>query len=254
MFSLNLSNKYEMFNTNKKDKNSFDSFGINYEKLVFAKIIIILIIIFFTIKYNYDKTKKFYKIKGNAYIYLMQISIIILGLSTLFVLVKTVKSNFLSNIPIPILNILKRHHYYLLIIIFVIYFIFLGLIVEVFHGNSGKKINNVFKLVYSKKITYVFFIFIVWFLVSVTDKTSYTDSRLLDYVSYKKNNTKKEYNRRTLIFLDTGLNYILLILLIYFMLYESNDIKYKIKEKMNKKFGKKRSLVSIRDNPEKTVL
>lgn len=249
MFSLNLSNKYEMFNTNKKDKNSFDSFGFKYEALVIAKIIIIFTIIFSTIIYNKDKTKKFYNTEGNTYIYLMQISIIILGLSTLFVLV-TVKSNLLSNIPIsiPILNIFKRHHYYLLIIIFVIYFIFLGLIVEVFHGNSGKKINNVFKLVYSDKITYVFFIFIVWFLVSLTDKTSDTDSRLLDYVSYKKNNTKKEYNRRTLIFLDTCLNYILLILLIYFMFYKSNDIT-DITEKMNNKLGIGVSLLGIKQIP-----
>lgn len=241
MFSLNLSNKYEMFNTNKKDKNSFDSFGFKYKALVITKIIVICIIIFSTIIYNKDKVQGFYSIEGNIYIYLMQISIIILGLSTLFVLVKTVKSNFLSNIPIPILKIFKRHHYYLLIIIFVIYFIFLGLIVNVSHGDSGKKINNILKLVYFENIIYVFFIFIVWFLVSLTDKTADTDSRLLDYVSYKKNNTKKEYNRRILIFLDTGLNYILLILLIYFMFYKSNDIKDKmnnIKGNMINKFCK----------------
>jgi len=79
-------------------------------------------------------------------------------------------------------------------------------------GESGYTATKIFKsFSFGGRGAAIIFIF---FLVSILINYNW-----LDYLYNKKNNDNKAHTQRTLIFLDTGLNYIWLLVFIYFIIY-----------------------------------
>lgn len=195
--------------------------GLTYKWNVFLKLVFLIIIVGIVIKLmvqiDIDGTIKFHD--ENVKI------IYILGFFIFWIVI------IFFMITFPLQKNEEYHHFYLLFLIFFIYYIFFITII----GNN-KLQNNIFvklfKNFYSKNISYPFILFMLWSILSISDRADKNDF-LLKYTSESDNKSKQQ---KIIIFFDTGLNilYFLIIAFVSMYYYSLNEdelivVKPKIK-------------------------
>ena len=191
------SNNGNSNNSNSNNSNSNNGItGIKYKNSIYAKLTILFLFLGIYIILNNKNHFEY-----SRYLKFFILLIFCTYTAILFMIRKT---NIKYN----------NHHYnntYLLFMIYFTYIIFFEIVVCKI-GESGYTATKIFKsFSFGGRGAAIIFIF---FFVSILINYNW-----LDYLYNKKNNDNKAHTQRTLIFLDTGLNYIWLLVFIYFIIY-----------------------------------
>ena len=228
MFSFNFNKIYEKFNTGTCD-NDFDmslnkkkettaetatSYGLKYKWVVLIKFVILILFTVIIMLKNKKTIKDTLNIQNESSLF--NITRIVFTLLTFFIGFLSLISTF--DVFGSITD--NEHYFHMIFLVLYIYIIFLGIIINIVHSNDfSNNIIKIFKLFYFDKNSFIMiFIYIVLILTTLIDilnRQNKYDSKLLDNVAYKKNETPKHHKERQLIFLDTGLNYVLFLISIY---------------------------------------
>ena len=217
MFSFNFNKIYEKFNTgtcdnnfdmslNKNETTTATSYGLKYKWIVLIKFGILILFTVVIMFLNKEKIKN-------------ELNSTKIGFILLTFLI-----GFLSLIStFDVFGSIIEHYFHMVFLVLYIYIIFLGIIINIVHSNDlSNNIIKIFKLFYFDKnsfiIIFIFIVLILTIIIDILNRENKYDSKLLDNVAYKRNEERKHYKERQLIFLDTGLNYVLFLILIFYPL------------------------------------
>jgi len=237
MFSFNFNKIYEKFNTetcdndfdtslNKKTETTATSYGLKYKWVVLIKFVILILFTVIIMFLNKEKIKNT----------LIQSNKSLFNITRKFLTLITFVIGFFSLIIAfdvfgSIIDF--EHYFYMVFLVLYIYIIFLGIIINIVHsGDISNNIIKIFKLFYFDKnsfiMIFILIVLILTILIDILNIQNKYDSKLLDNVAYKRNETSKHHKERQLIFLDTGLNYVLFLILIYSSSITTSKISSKI--------------------------
>ena len=239
MFSFNFNKIYEKFNTEtcdndfdtslnkKKETTTATSYGLKYKWIVLIKFGILILFTVVIMFLNKKRIKDQLNISSNKPLF--NFTRIVFILITFFIGFLSLISTF--DVFGSITD--NEHYFHMVFLVLYIYIIFLGIIINIVHSNDlSNNIIKIFKLFYFDKNSFIMiFILIVLILTTLIDilnRENKYDSKLLDNVAYKRNETSKHHKERQLIFLDTGLNYVLFLILIYSSSITTSKISSKI--------------------------
>lgn len=225
MFSFNLTNKYEKFNTgscdynfdmslNKNETTTATSYGLKYKWIVLIKFGILILFTVVIMFLNKETIKNKLNISSNKPLF--NFTRIVFILITFFIGFLSLISTF--DVFGSITD--NEHYFHMVFLVLYIYIIFLGIIINIVHNDDlSNNIIKIFKLFYFDKnsfiMIFILIVLILTILIDILNIQNKYDSKLLDNVAYKRNETSKHHKERQLIFLDTGLNYVLFLILIY---------------------------------------